>query len=222
VQCGIYKIEAPSGGIYIGQSKNIPNRLGRHFALLRRGAHKNFKLQGAYDKYGDELKCATVLVCARDGLNTYEQTCIDTLCPRYNISQVAHSPAADPAIAKKIGDARRGKANPPEAIERMRVTKTGTRIPAEVKIKMSEAQKARWANVDVASSAIRSARIKASWDDPVRRAGRLDAMRKADTEGARARKISKTTKGKKKAPFTDAHKAALSLAARNRWGKTNG
>ena len=51
---GIYGIfSTESRKWYIGQSVDIKNRKLNHFGALRKGSHKNFHLQGAFNKYGE-------------------------------------------------------------------------------------------------------------------------------------------------------------------------
>ena len=55
--CGIYKIESPSGKLYIGQSKNIKQRYRHHLSL----GSTNTKLGRSYKKYGKEEHTFTVV-----------------------------------------------------------------------------------------------------------------------------------------------------------------
>ena len=51
---GIYCIEnITNHKTYIGSSKNIYQRLLKHFALLRYNKHQNAHLQSAWNKYGE-------------------------------------------------------------------------------------------------------------------------------------------------------------------------
>ena len=55
IKSGIYKIEnLVNHKIYIGQSKNLHNRMLQHRSELRRRKHGNTHLQSAVDKYGIE------------------------------------------------------------------------------------------------------------------------------------------------------------------------
>lgn len=52
---GIYCIENKiNNKTYIGSSKNLYQRLLKHFALLRHNKHENAHLQSAWNKYGEE------------------------------------------------------------------------------------------------------------------------------------------------------------------------
>jgi Uri superfamily endonuclease len=69
---------------YIGSTKNLKSRIGRHLSYLRRGAHHSEKLQRAFDKYPIEYFYVTILervtenVCETEvkwieSLNTFEK-----------------------------------------------------------------------------------------------------------------------------------------------------
>lgn len=110
--CGIYKIESPSGGFYIGSSANIEHRFRQHKSELRQGIHSNGILQNAYNKYGESL-VYSILVCVldRSDLLIVEQQFIDALSPRYNISLTATCPAKTPEIAQRIAQAIRASSS---------------------------------------------------------------------------------------------------------------
>jgi len=55
--CGIYKIESPSGKVYIGQSKNIKQRYRHHLSF----SSTNTKLGRSYLKYGKDNHIFTVI-----------------------------------------------------------------------------------------------------------------------------------------------------------------
>ncbi len=59
--CGIYEIKNTNNDKkYIGYSKNIENRVKRHFRKLSKNLHENFYLQNAWNKYGE--KCFKYLI----------------------------------------------------------------------------------------------------------------------------------------------------------------
>jgi group I intron endonuclease len=87
---GIYTITSPSGGQYIGSAVNVRLRWHGHKIALRKGTHKNKKLQNAWNKYGESaMAFTTILVCRPCDLLLYEQALIDAVRPRYNICMVA-------------------------------------------------------------------------------------------------------------------------------------
>src|SRR5882762_9840544 len=88
---GIYTITAPSGHQYVGSAIDFPMRWGQHRYRFRRGTHRNRVLQAAWNKYGDALIFAKLLICARSDLLFYEQRTIDTLRPKYNLLPTAGS-----------------------------------------------------------------------------------------------------------------------------------
>jgi group I intron endonuclease len=52
---GLYQIKNTiSGGVYIGRSVDVDNRLTHHRNELRRGVHRNRRLQNSWNKYGLE------------------------------------------------------------------------------------------------------------------------------------------------------------------------
>ena len=68
--CGIYKLEFPSIGVYIGQSVDIERRIGEHFLNLKSGKHTT-KLLEAYTLVG--LPKVTILQeCHKDFLDYLE------------------------------------------------------------------------------------------------------------------------------------------------------
>lgn len=64
---GVYMIRCKvSGKVYIGSSQNIEDRWRRHKGELRLGKHHSFKLQAAWNKYGEdafELVVLEVVAC---------------------------------------------------------------------------------------------------------------------------------------------------------------
>lgn len=93
---GIYKIVNSSNGKeYIGSAVHLGRRRNLHLCQLRSGAHRNKKLQSAWDKHGEgAFKFETVLFCDRADLLFYEQIMIDgfnSVDAGYNILRVAGS-----------------------------------------------------------------------------------------------------------------------------------
>ena len=48
----IYKLNFQSGHYYIGRTKNIKNRIRKHFAELKKNRHQNSHLQSVFNLYG--------------------------------------------------------------------------------------------------------------------------------------------------------------------------
>jgi group I intron endonuclease len=161
---GIYKItDKHNGFIYIGSSKNIPNRWKQHKWVLNRGTHHSKHLQNSWNKYGaDSFTWEILEECAADKetLLAREQHYIDSLNPQYN-----NAPKAGSRLGSKASDetkarmsaSMKGKntapksdetkrklslacSNPPEIIrEKMRQSKLGTNHSEETKARMSAA-----------------------------------------------------------------------------------
>lgn len=68
---GIYIIKCTkTEKVYIGETVNLSQRLGKHFSLLRANKHSNPILQNIFNKYGEECFIVDVL----EYLNTYAET----------------------------------------------------------------------------------------------------------------------------------------------------
>lgn len=77
---GIYCIENKvNGNKYIGQSMAIHMRWLDHKRRLRRGAHGNYHLQKAWNKYGESNFIFYIIeICDKDSLNDREKYWIET------------------------------------------------------------------------------------------------------------------------------------------------
>lgn len=117
---GIYKIESPSGGFYIGSAANFGQRWYSHRSQLRKGRHHNQPLQRAYNKYGlERLRFIQLLVCRPSDLLMFEQRAIDILVPPYNTCPSAGS--------------RMGSTHSPEARAKM-ASNSPRRSPTKIQI----------------------------------------------------------------------------------------
>jgi group I intron endonuclease len=78
---GIYAIEnIATGEVYVGQSRNIPNRYQQHLSMLERGEHHSLKLQKAYNSTGAEGFTLKILeLCDESELDRKEQEWIQKL-----------------------------------------------------------------------------------------------------------------------------------------------
>ena len=91
---GIYCIEnIKNGKKYIGSSIDTKKRKNRHFSELKRGIHKNSKLQSSYKKHMVEDFIFYILELVEDKkkLIEREQYYIDKYKPQYNINLIANS-----------------------------------------------------------------------------------------------------------------------------------
>jgi group I intron endonuclease len=91
----IYKILCtPTGKFYIGSAVSFSKRKAEHLRRLRNGTHVNPKLQGVFNKYGqDALHFSILIRCGKGDLLRLEQVWMDRLKPSLNISPFANRPA---------------------------------------------------------------------------------------------------------------------------------
>lgn len=108
-KAGIYCIEnTKNKKVYIGSSKNIYQRLLKHFALLRHNKHQNGHLQNAWNKYGEDVFRWYVLeFCSEDKLTETEQLCIDLFGAEYNITRIVERNILSEESRIKQGNTRR-------------------------------------------------------------------------------------------------------------------
>lgn len=104
--CGIYILRnLATNRIYVGSSKEMQRRWGHHLRALRRGAHKNGKLQNSFNKHGEAAwRFESLLVCAESDLQFYEQLVIDgwgTVENGYNLSRYADAPKRGRSSSKE-------------------------------------------------------------------------------------------------------------------------
>ena len=106
---GIYCIEnVVNHKIYIGSSKNIYQRLLKHFALLRHNKHENAHLQNAWNKYGESsFEWSVIEKCDITILTRREQYCIDLFGAEYNITKKVERNILSKESRIKQGETRR-------------------------------------------------------------------------------------------------------------------
>lgn len=190
---GIYRINGPNGKFYVGSAKNIGRRWIEHKRDLRRGDHGNSKLQRSWSRHGETGFTIEVLeiVASLDDLIRREQFWIDSLKAVANGYNIL--PVAGNSLGTKHSDETRRK---------MSAAKLGrTHGP------MREEQKVYYSNL------YRGRKLS---DQTRRRMSESRTGRKFSYE-LRA-KLSAASKGK---PKSDAHCAALSVAAKRRYSKSN-
>lgn len=106
---GIYCIENKiNNKTYIGSSKNLYQRLLKHFALLRYDKHENAHLQSAWNKYGEEnFEWFILEFCDTSILTEREQYCLDLLGGEYNITKKVERNILSKESRIKQGETRR-------------------------------------------------------------------------------------------------------------------
>lgn len=106
---GIYCIEnTVNNKTYIGSSKNIYQRLLKHFALLRHNKHQNSHLQNAWNKYGeDNFRWFIIEFCDIEKLEQLEQESINLFGAEYNITRVVERNILSKESRIKQGNTRR-------------------------------------------------------------------------------------------------------------------
>ena len=106
---GIYCIENKiNHKVYIGSSKNIYQRLLKHFALLRHNKHENMHLQNAWNKYGENnFEWTIIEICDNSILTEREQYCIDLFGAEYNITRKVERNILSKESRIKQGETRR-------------------------------------------------------------------------------------------------------------------
>lgn len=106
---GIYCIEnVINHKTYIGSSKNIYQRLLKHFALLRHNKHQNAYLQNAWNKYGESnFEWFVLELCDNEKLTEKEQYCIDLFGAEYNITRIVERNVLSKESRIKQGETRK-------------------------------------------------------------------------------------------------------------------
>ena len=213
---GIYAItNTVNGHRYIGSAVNIAGRWGRHRLLLRRGTHCNPHLQGAWNKYGEDVFWFEIIEeCAPGMLLDAEQRFLDTVHPAYNICPTAGSPLGvrrGPQSAEhraRIGMAQIGRKHSAETRNKMSAAQMGNtnskgkKFTQEHRAKLSMAAQRR-------GPPSKETRAKMSASHVGRKLGPQTVEHRA--------KMSASRMGKKLAPRTAEHRAKLSAAGLADW-----
>lgn len=100
--CGIYSISTPRGSMYIGSSHKIERRFSEHKSKLKFNKHHSVRLQNAFKKYGDDLKCEIVHVCNPSELDEKEQEYINKLNSNLNTSEFVRNVWLNPGTREKM------------------------------------------------------------------------------------------------------------------------
>lgn len=141
----IYRItNMANDHFYIGSAESFERRTWQHKYALRRGEHKNPKLQAAWNKYGEEMFVFEVLEILQDGAHTLQiedsylmKHVGDPMC--YNINPLATAP-------------RLGVKHTPEAVAKMALRRIpagpdhyryGKQVSTEVRAKIGDTQRGK-------------------------------------------------------------------------------
>lgn len=125
---GIYEIvNTVNGARYIGSATRMSKRFSAHRCYLRKGNHHSYRLQRAWDKYGEAVfEFRPILMCTTAELLLREQWAVDTYRPGYNIAAVA-------------GNAMRGRHHSPETKARISASTRGRTCTAATRARISAA-----------------------------------------------------------------------------------
>jgi len=127
---GIYRIDGPTGGAYIGSAVDIRQRWHQHRWHLNANRHHSQHLQNAWNKYGKDAFSITVLEIVGDHSTLFEkeQHHLDALFASapldriYNVCTIAGRVSGVPCSEerkRKISIANSGRSPSKEARQRM-------------------------------------------------------------------------------------------------------
>jgi len=150
---GIYRLFCVvSGKSYVGQSKNVVNRVETHFRRLHENRHYNQHLQRSFNFHGHDAFLAEVLeYCDQEVLTEREQHWMDFYGFEnlYNVAPAAGSTAGiklSEETRQRLSEVNKGKKRSDETRQRMsenHVGMKGRKLSEEHRKKLSEAQKGR-------------------------------------------------------------------------------
>ena len=197
---GVYCItNIINGKRYIGGTKNFRRRFTEHLSDLNRGIHSSQHLQNSWNKHGKEFFVFSIVEHIEDVsiIDKIEQRWLDSCRPEYNTQifigsnrGLKRKPLSD-EHKKKLSAAKKGKPLADWHRE-LFIAINKNRTPEHCKnISKAKIGKAPWAAIKKSAAA------------------RLGKQR---SEEAR-KKTSEALKGK---PKSEAHKLALSIAAKKR------
>lgn len=134
--------------------------------MMGRLVHHNYPLQSAYIKYGkDNLKFTVLLYCDIKDLLMYEQLCIDSLKPEYNICQIAGRTSGyehTDETKKKLSIIHKGKKLSDAQKEQIRISSTGRRQTKESIKKSADARRGKKLSPDACLNIKKSKQGKCS------------------------------------------------------------
>lgn len=149
---GIYQIKNNvSGGVYFGRSVNVDDRMRHHRNELRRGVHRNKRLQNAWNKYGED-KFTFMCVWEEKPSELYDLEGFvlefmwgdKRLYNHHKLSYGGFEPGNKIGCFKRSVETRErirnaflGRVFSEEHKEKIKVSKTGLKASDETKVKMS-------------------------------------------------------------------------------------
>ncbi len=206
MKSGIYAItHRATGRKYVGSTVNRVKRWSQHRARLRRGRHHSKPLQNAWTKYGEAAFLFELIELVDDPakLIEREQFWIDALQARghgYNVGPVAGSPLGVRQSAEtkaKKSAAGRGRKLSPEHV-------------ALIKVRAKAASLVHLHSPEARAKAGAKNRGRKRSESAVSRTAAARIGMKFPPEWCAA--IGAAQRGKKRGPFSPAHKAKLSAA----------
>lgn len=159
MESGIYMIRnLRDGKVYVGQAANIAMRRMQHIRALRRGDHKNIRMQRAFNRDGESAFDFSVIEwCGIEQLTEREQFWIDAHSYIYNIC-----PAGGSSLGVKRSDETKAKQS---ALKKN--ASVAHLMTPEARAKAAKTHKERWHKIHGKQSpetiAKRSASLKARW-----------------------------------------------------------
>lgn len=148
--CGIYKIvNIINGKFYIGSSRAIPSRWKAHRYALRKGTHKNYKLQDDWNLYGEDAFSWTILY---DGLTLEdarlkEEEILEPLMNEqdsvYNLCFDAKGRLLSDSSRQKISESLKGRVFSQEHREKIGRALIGRPYSEETRSKIGKASSKR-------------------------------------------------------------------------------
>lgn len=158
---GIYQIKcAVTDKAYVGSAINPRRRRRQHWCDLRKGAHRNPKLQAAWNKYGEKSFMFEVIehVPRDEDLISREQHHLDQLFEsglQLNIQPNAHSSLGTKhslETRRRMSEASRD----PERLARFSKMRKGHEVSEETRRKISEGNRGRKHSQDEIDRRVRS------------------------------------------------------------------
>lgn len=207
---GIYKITCTANNkIYIGSSVNLRIRWRDHKNTLRKGAHRNSRMQNAWNKYGEDSFTFEVIELVMPwSLLDREQYWLDKLKPYdrnigFNINPKAESAfgrECTPETRAKIGAANRGRKVSDETRSKLSEAGKGRKHNAETLHKMSLKSRGRKLTPEAKEKISIANKGKKRSPEEIERI-RINSTGRKHTAEAKA-KVSAAKKGIKRKPET--------------------